>query len=127
LVEPVREAASLVKLGVICEIFDIEGVPQSALVEVTSLLRPVSLLVIGRLAIPTASAIARVASAGFNALSFECPHGQVGDAEFLGWATATVRAARKAAKSVMVYRAGSMKRAGALATLGATHMSLDAA
>jgi hypothetical protein len=126
LVDPVREAATLVKLGVICEILDIEGVPQSALVEVTSLLRPVSLLVIGRLAAPTASAIERVASAGFHALSFECPHGQVGDAEFLGWATATVRAARKAAKSVMVYRAGSMKRAGALASLGATHVSLDA-
>lgn len=126
LVEPVREASSLVKLGVICEIVDIEGVPQSALVEVTSLVRPLSLLVVGRLAQPTASAMARVAGAGFQALSFECPHAQVGDAEFLGWASATLRAARKAAKSVMVYRAGSMKRAGALASLGATHVSLDA-
>ena len=126
LVEPVREASSLVKLGVICEIIDIEGVPQSALVDVTSLVRPLSLLVVGRLAHPTASAMARVASAGFQALSLECPHAQVGDAEFLGWASATLPAARKAAKSVMVYRAGSMKRAGALASLGATHVSLDA-
>jgi hypothetical protein len=126
LVESVREASSLVKLGVICEIVDIEGVPQSALVDVTSLVRPLSLLVVGRLAHPTASAMARLASAGFQALSFECPRAQVGDAEFLGWASATLRAARKAAKSVMVYRAGSMKRAGALASLGATHVSLDA-
>jgi hypothetical protein len=127
LVEPVREAATLVKLGVILEIVDIEGIPQSALMEVTSLLRPLSLLVVGRLAHPTAGAIARLAGAGFQALSFECPHGQIGDAEFLGWASATIRAARKAAKSVMVYRAGSMKRAGALVSLGATHVSLDAA
>jgi len=127
LVEPVRAAAALVKLGVICEILDIEGVPQSALTEVTSLIRPLSLLVVGRVSTPTANAFARVAGAGFQALSFECPHSsQIGDAEFLGWATASVNAARKAARSVMVYRAGTMKRAGALASLGATHMSLDA-
>ena len=127
LVEPVRAAAALVKLGVICEILDIDGVPPSALNEVTSLIRPLSLLVVGRLANPTASALARVRGAGFQALSFECPHsGQVGDAEILGWASATVTAARKAARSVIVYKAGTMKRAGALASFGATHMSLDA-
>lgn len=127
LIEPVREASSLVRMGVICEIMGIEGLPLGALVDVTALVRPLSLLVVGRLANPTAGAIARAAGAGFQALSFECPHGQVGDAEFLGWASATIRAARKAAKSVMVYRAGSMARAGALASLGATHVSLDAA
>jgi hypothetical protein len=126
LVEPVREAATLVKLGVILEIADIEGVPQSALLEVTSLLRPLSLLVVGRLAHATAGALARLHGAGFQALSFECPHGQVGDAEFLGWASATTQAARKVAKSVLVYRAGSMQRGGLLASLGATHVSLDA-
>jgi hypothetical protein len=126
LVEPVREAAALVRLGVICEVMDIEGVPHSALTEVTSLLRPLSLLVVGRVAQPTAGAIARLASTGFQALSFECPRGQAGDAEFLGWATAAVGAARRVAKSVLVYRAGSMKRAGVLASLGATHVSLDA-
>ncbi len=127
LVEPVREVATLVKLGVILEVADIEGVPQSALMEVTSLLRPLSLLVVGRLSHPSAGAFARLAGAGFQALSFECPHGQVGDAEFLGWASATIQAARKAAKSVLVYRAGSMKRAGVLASLGTTHVSIDAA
>ena len=126
LVEPVREAAALVKLGVICEIVDIEGVPTSALVAVTALLRPLSLLVVGRLTRPTASAVARLAGAGFQALSFECPHAGVGEAEFLGWASAALGAARKVAKSVLVYRAGTMKRAGALASLGATHISLDA-
>jgi hypothetical protein len=107
-------------------VMDIEGVPHSALTEVTSLLRPLSLLVVGRVAQPTAGAIARLESTGFQALSFECPRGQAGDAEFLGWATAAVGAARRVAKSVLVYRAGSMKRAGVLASLGATHVSLDA-
>jgi len=123
----VRAAAALVKLGVICEILDIEGVPQSALTEVTSLIRPLSLLVVGRISNPTASAFARVAGAGFHALSLECPHSNLtGDAEFGGWAHSTVKAARRAARSVMIYRVGTMKRAGVLAMLGATHMSLDA-
>jgi hypothetical protein len=126
LVEPVREVATLVKLGVILEVADIEGVPQSALLEVTSLLRPLSLLVVGRVSRPSAAAFARLAGAGFQALSFECPHGQVGDAEFLGWASVTIQAARKAAKSVLVYHAGSMKRASVLASLGTTHVSIDA-
>ena len=126
LVEPVRQAAALVKLGVICEVQDIEGIPTSALVAVTTLLRPLSLLVVGRLTRPTAAAFARLAGAGFQALSFECPHVGVGEAEFLGWASASLTAARKAAKSILVYRAGTMKRAGVLASLGATHISLDA-
>jgi hypothetical protein len=126
LVAPVREAAALVRLGVICEIHDIEGVPQSALQAVTALIRPLSLLVVGRLTQPSAATIAKLGGAGFQAIAFECPHGSVSDAEFLGWAQAAVAAARRAAKSVLVYRAGTMKRAGALVSLGATHMSLDA-
>lgn len=127
LVEPVQEVAQMVKLGVICEILDIEGVPQNALTEVTSLVRPLSLLVVGRLANPTPGAFGRLNGAGFQALSFECPPSAVGDGEFIGWANVTVSAARKAAKSVLVYRAGTTKRAGALAAFGATHVSLDAA
>jgi len=126
LVAPVRDVASMVKLGVICEILDIEGVPQNALHEVTSLVRPLSLLVVGRLTNPTAGAFGRLSGAGFQALSFECPP-IVGDAEFIGWATSTVAAARKVAKSILVYGARTTKRAGALASLGATHVSLDAA
>jgi hypothetical protein len=126
LVEPVREAANLVKLGVICEIHDIEGVPASALLAVTGLLRPLSLLVVGHLERPTAGGFARLAGAGLQALSFECPQAGVGEAEFQGWAAAAVAAARKTAKSVLVYRAGSMARAGALGSLGATHVSVDA-
>ena len=127
LVAPVRDVASMVKLGVICEILDIEGVPQNALIDVTSLVRPLSLLVVGRLANPTPGVFARFTGAGFQALSFECPPRGVSDAEFIGWANSIIPAARKAARSVLVYGAGTTKRAGALASLGATHVSLDAA
>jgi hypothetical protein len=125
-VAPIREASHMVKLGVICEISDIEGVPTNALLDVTSLVRPLSLLVVGRLTNPTPSALVRLAGAGFQALSFDCPPAAIGDAEFLGWANSTVTAARKVVRSVLVYHAGSTKRAGTLASLGATHVSLDA-
>jgi hypothetical protein len=82
---------------------------------------------VGRLANPTPGAFARLTGAGFQALSFECPPRGVSDAEFIGWANSIIQAARKAARSVLVYGAGSTKRAGALASLGATHVSLDAA
>jgi hypothetical protein len=48
----------------------------------------------------------------------------MGDAEFMGWASTTVAAAKKVAKSILVYRADSAQRAGLLASFGATHVSL---
>lgn len=123
LIEPLKEAGSLVKLGVVCEILDIEGVPPGALLAATSLVRPFSLLVVGRLTGTSAATLERLRGAGLQGLSFECPAG-LGEAEFLGWATATLAAAKKIAKSVLVYRVSSAQRAAALASLGATHVSL---
>lgn len=117
-----KTAQSVVKLGVICEIRDIEGVPPGVLLTVTSLVRPFALLVVGHLINTTPGAIMRLDGAGLQALSFDCPSG-LGDAEFMGWATAATRAARKVAKSVLVYGASSTRRAGALAALGASHVS----
>ncbi|THD58933.1 hypothetical protein [Phenylobacterium sp.] len=123
---PLREAGGLVKLGVITEILDIDGVPQGVLLAATSMVRPLALLVVGRVAAPSPNVIAPLAGGGLQALSFECPQG-LGDAEFIGWATAAIGAAKKIAKSVLVFRVGSAQRAGALASLGATHASLVAA
>lgn len=123
LVAPFKQAGGLVKLGVICEILDIDGVPQGVLLAATSVIRPHSLLVVGRLAAAIPHAIARLSGTGLQALSFECPPG-LGDAEFMGWATQTLGAAKKIAKSVLVFRVDSPQRAGALAALGATHASL---
>ncbi|MFL5295760.1 MAG: hypothetical protein ACJ798_05190 [Phenylobacterium sp.] len=123
LTTPLKEAGGLVRLGVISEILDIEGVPAGALLAATSLVRPFSLLVVGHLEAPTPKSFTRLAGAGLQSLSFECPAG-LGDAEFMGWANATVSAARKVAKSVLVYHADSAQRAGILASFGATHVSL---
>ncbi len=124
-VAQLKEAGSLVRLGVICEICDIEGVPPGMLLAASSLLRPFTLLVVGRLAVTTPAAIARMEGTGVQALSFECPQG-LGDSEFLAWASAAVGAAKRVAKSVLVYRAGNAARAGVLASLGATHVSMGA-
>lgn len=123
LVTPLKEAGGLVKFGVICEILDIEGVPAGALLSAASLVRPFSLLVVGCVEAPSPKSFARLAGANLQALSFECPQG-LGDGEFAGWANATVSAARKVAKSILVYRAPSAQRAGMLASFGATHVSL---
>ena len=120
-----REAGNLVRLGVICEIGDIDGVPPSALLAATSLVRPFALLVAGRLMNTKPGAIAGLEGAGLQAVSFECPVG-LGEAEFIGWATRTIRSGKRIAKSVMVYRARSPKEAATLASLGASHVSLVA-
>jgi hypothetical protein len=118
-----KETGAKVRLGVICEIGDVEGVPPSALLAAASLVRPFTLLVAGRLIDSSPRAVARLEGAGLQALSFECPAG-LGDAEFIGWATVAIRAAKRVAKSVMVYRARSATQAGTLASLGASHVSL---
>ncbi len=124
LINPLRKASALVKLGVICEICDIDGVPPGGLLTAASLVRPFSLLVVGRLNAPSPHVVSRLRGSGLQALSFECPPSALGDAEFIGWATAAIRAARSVARSVLVYHAPSPARASALAAMGATHMSL---
>ena len=120
-----KETSGLVRLGVICEICDIDGVPPSALLAATSLVRPFTLLVAGHLMNTAPGAISRLEGAGLQAISFECPPG-LGDAEFIGWATAAIRSAKRLTKSVMIYRAASPKQAGTLASLGASHVSFIA-
>jgi hypothetical protein len=123
LVEPLKQAGSLVRFGVICEILDIQGVPAGALLSAAALVRPFSLLVVGHQEAPTPKSFARLGGANLQALAFECPQG-LGEGEFIGWASTTVPAAKKIARSVLVYRAPSAQRAGMLASFGATHVSL---
>lgn len=123
LVQPLRDAGRLVTCGVICEMLDIEGVPAGALLSAVSLVRPFALLVVGRLTAGEPSQTARLKGAGLRGLSIECPPG-LGDAEFTAWAEKIVRPAKRVTGSVMVYRVASERRAGELAAIGATHVSL---
>jgi hypothetical protein len=126
LVTYVKAAGELVKMGIICEICDTEGVPPGVLLAAVSLVRPFALLVSARLLNPTPVGVRQLAGCGLQALSLECPAG-LGDAEFIGWATCAIGAAKKIARSVMVCAVGSAERAGVLASLGATHVTLAAA
>lgn len=125
LVQQLGQAGSLVKLGVISEIVGVEGVPQGALLSAATLVRPFSLLVVGRLYDVTPKTIQRLEGAGLQALAFDCPLG-LPDTDFLAWGAQTMAAAKRVAKSVLVYGADTPARAGTLATLGATHVSVGA-
>ena len=118
------EAKALVETGVICEVCDIEAVPQAALIEATSLIRPYCMFLTGHLAGAPDAALANLRDTGLHALSFEAPRGIEGDAEFLGWAKASVRLAKRVARSVLIYRVASNRHAGLAAMVGATHVSL---
>ena len=126
LIQPLQEAERHVTCGVICEICDIEGVPGGALYSAVSLIKPFALLVVGRLVDVAPSAVSKLSGAGLRALSVECPPG-LADAEFVTWAARTLRGAKRAARSVMVYGVESARRAGELGLLGATHVSLTPA
>ena len=119
-----EQARAFVKTGVICEVCDIEGVPQAALVAATSLIKPYCLFLIGRLAAPPDRGHANLREAGLQAVSFEAPPNLSGDAEFAGWAKASIGAAKLIAKSTIVYRLNSPRMAGMAALLGASHASL---
>ena len=120
-----KTASSVVKHGIICDICDIEGVPQVALLSAVSLIRPFSLFVVGRLVTtpPMSATLAQLKNGGLNALSFDCPpHGS--ESEFIEWAKTTIEAAKTVAKPVLAYGASSARDAGMLALLGATHASV---
>jgi hypothetical protein len=121
-----KDTGGLVKLGVICEILDVDGVPPSILLAAVSLVKPFALLVVGRLADTDPKAILRLEGTGLQALSFECPP-DLGEPEFQAWAAGAVTAAKRVAKAVLVYGAGTPARAGILAALGASHVSVGAA
>ena len=123
LVKHLKAAGELVRMGIICEICDIEGVPPGMLLAAASLARPFTLLVAGLLLAPTPAVVRHLPGAGLQALSFECPPG-LGDAEFTGWAVAAIGAAKQIARSVLVYGSDSTERLSTLAALGATHASL---
>ena len=125
LASQLKAVARFVKLGVICEVCDLDGVPPGALLTATSLVRPFALLIVGHLLNPRTNAIAALPGSGLQALSFDCPRG-LGDAEFQAWAIMAISTVKPLAKSILVYRAGSLERAAILASLGATHVSLAA-
>jgi len=82
------------------------------------------MFLIGRLSGAPDNALSNLQNAGLSGVSFDAPEAISGDAEFMGWTKAAVNAAKRVAKSVIVYRLGSARQAGMAALLGASHASL---
>jgi hypothetical protein len=125
LAQALARARQAVLTGVLCEVCDIEGVPQVALLSAVSLIRPWSLFVIGHLSDAMPRAESGMKEAGLQALSFTCPLNLDGDAEFLGWVREAIRSAHKVTRSTMVYGC-SPRRIAMAGLMGATHASVAA-
>lgn len=119
------EARSLVKTGVICEVCDIEGVPQTALLEATSQIKPHCVFLIGHLQGTPERGLGGLRGAGFRGISFEAPEGLISDADFVAWARPAIQAVKTIAKSLLIYRLASSRHVGLAATMGASHASLQ--
>ena len=120
LLQQVRQHAAL---GVICEVSGVEGAPHAQLQEAVSIIRPLSLFVVGKIDSPSQLVWSHLRGAGLRGLVFDCPPFE-GDAVFLGWAKATTGKARTVASSVLFYGVPSIRFAPQLAEAGATHATL---
>jgi hypothetical protein len=124
IVKLLNAASGMLRCGVICEICDIEGVPPGSLLSAATLIKPFTLLVAGQLIDARDRRVAAYRNHGLNAVTIQCPSG-LSDAEFEDWATPAVAAARRVARSVMVYGVETPRRAAQLRLIGATHASID--
>ena len=119
------QARQWVQRGVICEVCDIEDVPQGPLLSVISLIKPSSILVVGHLAGDTPRVTGSLRDTGLQAISVTCPKNLAGDAEFLGWARDTVKSIRRVTRSVIVYGCDTPRRLAMAGLMEATHASLS--
>lgn len=119
------DVRALVERGVICQIGDIEGVPECSLIQVVALIRPYCLLVVGHLdaGATAAATVRRLKRSGLQGLSVDCPP-SLSEAALLRWMTTTIQAVRQVVRSTLLYGVSSPRHAAFAAQLGATHASL---
>jgi hypothetical protein len=118
-----RAARENVQRGLICEVCDIEGVPPSTLLAVTSLMRPFCLFIIGRLATTPMGGLAALRDTGLQGVSIECPAGLDSDAAFDGFAKTVTAAAKPVVRAVMFYGVAGPRQAAIASLHGASHAS----
>jgi hypothetical protein len=118
-----KEARESVQRGVICEVVDIEGVPQGPLLTAISLIKPFSLFVVGHLMEDPIAGISNLKGAGLQAVSLEKPPYIQGDAEFVGWLRQAIGQAHTIAKSVILYACENPRQAAMASMVGVTHAS----
>lgn len=121
-----QAARKQVLKGVICEVCDIENVPQAPLLSAVSFIKPASLFVIGHLTGLAPHVSPNLRETGLQALSFTVPSMLAGDAEFLGWTREVIKSARRVSKTVMIYGCPNPRRLAMAGLMEATHASLAA-
>jgi hypothetical protein len=126
ILEVFEQARAKVQAGLLCEICDIEGVPPSALLAATCLIRPFCLFVIGKLNETPTTSLTPLKDAGLHALSYDWPHAVAGEAEFIGEMRNLVAITKSATRTLFIYQLPSQRRAAIAAQLGATHATLSA-
>ena len=126
LVGLLEQARAEVRLGLVCEICEIEGVPASALLTAVSMIRPFCVRVLAFASDARPAALRSLKGMGLAGVSMDCPPG-LGDAEFLNWAREMSRAARTVAGPLFLYRVQPVERSVLAALAGASHASLQGA
>lgn len=127
ILEVFERARSRVRVGLMCEVCDIEGVPPGALLAATSLVRPFCRFVVGRLNEMPTRAIGALRDAGLQGLSYDWPGAAAGEAEFMGEVRSLVAMTRSVAKALFLYELPSSRSAAIASLLGATHATMRSA
>ncbi len=125
LVSLLKQAQAEVRLGLVCEICELDGVPPSALLTAVSLIRPFCVRVLASVADPRAATLKPLKALGLAGVSVDSPP-NLGDAEFLGWAREVARAVKPVAGALVIYRVQPKERGALAALAGASHISLMA-
>jgi len=118
-----RAAQASVQNGLICEVCDIEGVPPSTMLAVTSLMRPFCLFIVGRLAHTPTNGLSALQDAGLQGVSIECPQGLESDTAFDSFARLVTNAAKPVVRAVMIYGVAGPRQAAIASLHGASHAS----
>ncbi|MDD3837648.1 MAG: hypothetical protein WCY15_00990 [Phenylobacterium sp.] len=118
-----KQARETVLKGLVCEVTEIEGVPEAGLSAALAAIRPYCLLLVGRRCQPYGDSHI-LASVGLQGVSVECPTDLADDGEFVHWARHAVDAGKRAARSVMAFGVPSTRHLAIAAHLGASHGSL---
>lgn len=118
-----RLAKASVRHGLISEVCDIEGVPPSALLAATSLIRPFCLRIVGRVTDVSAPAMRNLKGAGLQGLALETPN-IPDEAGFVAWTESLIAAAKPVTKTLFLYGIANMRMAALAAALGVTHATL---
>ena len=116
-------ARAEVRLGFVCEICELDGVPPGSLLTAVSLISPFCVRVLAFVSDPRPAALRSLKGLGLGGISLDCPGG-LGDGEFVVWAREMARAARSVAGAMMLYRVQPRERGALAALAGVSHVSL---